>query len=303
MHALISRSSDPIPRWEQRDPPALAPDEVRVGVAAAGFTFYDSVAAANHELLGLPEVIGLGFDFAGTVLEVGSEVRQPVVGARVAGLHGDVTAPTRAHASEVVVPAGALAEVPAGLSLDSAAAATLSAITARQALDLLGANRGRLLVTGGQGAVGSWAIVLAKRDGWDVAALVRPGTEPLAREAGAGKVLTELPQQAYDAVLDAAALQAAALGALRDGGRFVGVKPGQPVAPERKIKTKFVIAQPDGAALAGLLGLAAAGEAPVRIAASRPLADAASAYADANAASGSLGRWLLVPNSTVEANQ
>ena len=76
---------------------------------------------------------------------------------------------------------------------------------------------------------------------------------------------------------------------------MVGVKPGQPVPPERNIDVTAVIAHPDSAALAELLELAAAGEAPVRIAASRPLTDAASAYAEANAASGSQGRWLLVP--------
>jgi NADPH:quinone reductase-like Zn-dependent oxidoreductase len=295
MYALISRSGDAVPRLEQVDPPALGPGDVRVAVAAAGFTFYDSVAAANHALLSLPDVIGLGFDFSGTVLEVGSDVSLPVVGDRVAGLHGDVTALTRAHASEVVVPATALAVVPDRLSLESAAAATLSALTARQALDLFGTDWGRLLVTGGAGAVGNWAIVLAKRDGWSVDALVRPGTEDLAREAGAVQVLTDLPQRAYDAVLDTAALQQTALAAVRDGGRFVGVKPGQPVPPERNIDVTAVIAHPDGAALTGLLELAATREAPVRIAASRPLTDAASAYAEANAASGSEGRWLLVP--------
>lgn len=160
---------------------------------------------------------------------------------------------------------------------------------------MFGTDRGALLVTGGQGAVGSWAIALAKRDGWSVDALVRPGTEHLAREAGAAKVLTDLPSQSYDAVLDAAALQEVALAATRDGGRYVGVKPAQPVTPERNIKVSVVINHPDGTALAELLELAAESAAPVRIAASRPLADAASAYAEANATSGSNGRWLLLP--------
>jgi NADPH:quinone reductase-like Zn-dependent oxidoreductase len=168
-------------------------------------------------------------------------------------------------------------------------------VNERPCLDLLGADRGRRLVTGAAGAVGSWAILLAKRDGWSVDALVRSGTEDFAREAGAARILTDLPQRAYDAVLDSAALQEAALTTIRDGGRFVGVKPGQPVPPQRDIDVTAVIAHPDGPALAALLELAATGEAPVRIAASRPLTDAVSAYAEANAASGSDGRWLLVP--------
>lgn len=295
MHALISRSNDSVPRLEQLDPPALGPGDVRVKVAAAAITFLDTVIPGNHGLVGLPDVVGLGFDFSGTVLEVGSDVNRPVAGDRVAGLHGDLTATARAHASEVVVPAADLAVLPDGLSLEAAAAIPLTALTARQALDLLGSDRGTLLVTGGQGAVGSWAIALANRDGWSVDALVRAGSEHLAREAGAAKVLTSLPQQTYDVVLDAAALQEVALAAIRDGGRYVGVKPAQPVTPERNINVNVVMSHPDGTALAGLLDLAARGEAPVRIAASRPLADAASAYTEATTASGSEGRWLLVP--------
>ncbi|MET7394909.1 zinc-binding dehydrogenase [Dactylosporangium sp. NPDC005572] len=295
MQALISRAGDPTPRVEQIDSRDLGPAEVRVAVAAAGFTLYDAVAAADHSLLGLPDVIGLGFDFSGTVAEVGADVAGVAVGDRVAGLHGDVTARSRAHASEVVVPASSLALVPENITLEAAAAATLSALAARQALDLLGDGRGRLLVTGGAGGVGSWAVALGVRDGWAVDALVRPGTEALALAAGASTVVTEVPEASYDAVVDAGALQQAALAAVRDGGRFVGLKPGQPLAAERGVTVAAVLTRPDGAALADLLGLAAKGHAPIRIAATRPLTQAADLYAAAMAAPGSDGRWLLIP--------
>ncbi len=295
MYALISRSDDPIPRLEQVGQPALGPDEVRVKIAAAGFTAYDAVAAADHALLGLPDVIGLGFDFSGSVNEVGSNVTRVAVGDRVAGLHADVAGRSRAHASEVVVPAADVAVIPAGLGFEAAAAVTLNALAARQALDLLGPARGSLLVSGGAGEVGRWAIALAVRDGWSVDALVRPGSDELARAVGAKDVITALPEQAYDAVLDAAALQQDALGAIHDGGRFVGVKPGRPITTERGIVTSVVLTHADGEALATLLDLAATGDVPIRIAAARPLSDAASAYAEATAAAGSDGRWLLVP--------
>ncbi|MCW2751014.1 MAG: hypothetical protein JWR83_2124 [Aeromicrobium sp.] len=295
MYALISRAGEPAPQLEQVERPALPADRIRVEVSAAAFTLYDAATAADHAAFGLPDVIGLGFDFSGTVIELGTDVTDLAVGDRVAGLHTDVTSSSRAHASEVVVPATDVAVLPDGLSFETAAAATLTALTARQAVDLLGADHGSLLVTGGAGAVGGWAIALAKRDGWTVDALARPGTEQLAREAGATEVFTELPERAYDAVLDAAALQQDALGAIRDGGRFVGVKPGRVPTSERDIDVSVVLSRADSPALAELLSLSAKGEVPVRIAATRPLADAAKTYAEATEAPGSDGRWLLVP--------
>lgn len=295
MYALISHAGDPTPRVEQIPPLELGHDEVRVAVAAAAFTYFDGFVATDHAALGLPDMIGLGFDFSGTVLEVGSAVTTFTVGDRVAGLHSDAAAPSRAHASEVIVPVGQLALVPEDLDLQTAAAAPLGALTARQALDLLGPERGRLLVTGGAGAVGGWAIALAKRDGWTVDALVRAGSEAYADTAGAETVRTDLPEQTYDAVLDAAALGAAALGAVRNGGRLVGVKPGRAVDAERSITVETVLVQPDGKALAGLLPLAGNGDVQIRVAATRPLTQAAELYLDAASAPGSDGRWLLIP--------
>lgn len=295
MYALISRAGDSTPHLEEVAPPELNDDEVRISVAAAGFTLFDAFVAADHAPVGLPDVIGLGFDFAGTVIETGAAVTGFTVGDRVAGVHGDAAAGARAHATEVVVPARAIAGVPDGFELTEAASIPLNALTARQALDLLGSTRGDLLVTGAAGGVGTWAVALAKRDGWAVTALVKPGNEDAAREAGADTVLTDPGGAVYDVVLDAAAIGEPALAAVRDGGRYISLKPGRAPAPVRGIHVEVVLNQPDGTALAGLIDLAARGEVPVRIAGIRPLDQAATAYAEATAAPGSDGRWLLVP--------
>ena len=268
--------------------------DVRVAVAAAAFTYFDAFVPAHQEALGLPEQVGLGFDFSGTVTEIGQDVRRFAVGDRVAGLHVDITAPVRAHTEELVIGAGALAIVPEGLDLDVAAAVPLSALTARQALDLLGPGRGRLLVTGGAGAVGGWLIELATREGWHVTALVKRDTEDLV---DAEAVITELTGT-YDAVLDAAALHELAMTAVRDGGRYVGFKPGQPQTSERGITVKTVQVLPDGEGLGALLPLAAGGVVPVRIAGRAPLVEAATVYQRGWSQSGSRGRWLLVPQET-----
>lgn len=293
MYALISRAGDPTPRLEELPAQPLGTDEIRVEVAAAGFTLFDAFVAGDHAAIGLPDVIGLGFDFSGVVTEVGETVSGFAVGDRVAGLHGNPAAGARAHATEVVLPASAAAPVPDELTLEAAAAAPLNALTARQALDLLGPERGSLLVTGAAGGVGLWALALAKADGWTVDALVRPGTEHLA--TGADRAVTEIEPHAHDAVLDLAALNEPALAGVRDSGRYVSVKPGRAPAPERGIEVSTALNHPDGAVLADLLRFAADGSVPTRIAATRPLSKAAEAYQEALAAPGSDGRWLLVP--------
>lgn len=265
--------------------------QARVAVAAAGFTYFDAYVAGHQETLGLPDQVGLGFDFSGTVTQVGRGVSRFAVGDRVTGLHVDITAPVRAHAEELVIDVDALAAVPDGLDLDVAAAVPLSALTAHQALGMLGPERGRLLVTGAAGAVGGWLTELSTRDGWDTTALVRSGTEDLVM---AGAAVTELIGP-FDAVLDAAALHGPALAVVRAGGRYVGFKPGQPQSPERGITVGTVQVEPDGQALAALLPLAASGAVAVRIAGRVDLSDAAVAYRSGSVGSGSRGRWLLLP--------
>jgi NADPH:quinone reductase-like Zn-dependent oxidoreductase len=291
MKAVIARSGSDQPIVAELDGEPVGPGQVRVAVTAAAFTYFDAFVPANREALGLPDQVGLGFDYSGTVTEAGTGVTPFAVGDRVAGLHTDITAAVRAHSEELVVDAEDLAVVPDRLDLAVAAAVPLSALTARQALDLLGPGRGSLLVTGAAGAVGGWLLELARREGWNVTALIKPGTE---HSVAAYDVITGL-SGSYDAVLDAAALHGAALRAVRDGGRYVGFKPGQPQAPERAITVSTVRVVPDGAALGTLLALAANGVVPVRIAGRAPLADAATAYERGGSESGSRGRWLLEP--------
>lgn len=291
MKAVIARHGSDQPLVADLDSQEVGAGQARVAVAAAGFTYFDAYVAGHQETLGLPEQVGLGFDFSGTVTQIGQGVSRFTVGDQVTGLHVDITAPVRAHAEELVIDADALAAVPDGFDLDVAAAVPLSALTAHQALGMLGPERGRLLVTGAAGAVGGWLTELAMRDGWDTTALVRPGTEDLVT---AGVAVTELAGP-FDAVLDAAALHGPALAAVRAGGRYVGFKPGQPQAPERDITVATVQVEPDGQALAALLPLAASGAVAVRIAGRVNLSDAALAYSSGAVGSGSRGRWLLLP--------
>ena len=240
------------------------------------------------------ERLGLGWDVSGRVVAVGGEVTSLAVGDVVAGLDDAMVGDNRAQADLVVLDADAVAVVPAGLDPVAAASIPLNSLTAAQALDLLGEPAGRrLLVTGAGGAVGGYAVALAKDAGWDVTGLGRPSDEEFVRSTGAAFTAHAEPAS-YDAVLDGAVLQQDALALVADGGTFVGLQPSAPVPAERGISVTAVKVRRDAARQAELLERSATGELAVRVAGTAPLADAATVYAKVGSG-GQRGRWLLVP--------
>lgn len=298
MRALLAYSTNTTPVLEDVSPPELGPTDVRISVAAAAVNPVDVAVATGRvrAAVDLPDPIGLGWDVSGTVSEIGGQVTGLRRGDRVAGILNVIgLGPSvGTHADETVLPASAVARIPDDLDLVETAALPLNVLTASQGLDLLGPAEGRtLLVTGGAGALGGYALVLAARAGWRVTALARPTDAEFVARAGASLV-TDMPQQAFDAVLDTAVLLESALDALRDGGAFVGVAPASPVAGERGITAQTVMVAPDTASIAELLALAADSAFEVRVAGRVSLTDAAAAY-DKVAGGGQRGRWLLIP--------
>jgi NADPH:quinone reductase-like Zn-dependent oxidoreductase len=275
--------------------PEVDAGDVLIDVVASSVNPIDHfVASGNaHPVFGLPHQVGLGWDVVGRVRSVGTDVEGLAPGDLVAGLHDDLTASSRAHATQVVLPAAALALVPADLSPVDAATVPLNALTADQALRPLGAADGRsLLVTGAAGAVGGYAVALAAAAGWEVTGLARAEDERWVRAAGAAHFVTSPEPAAYDVVLDAAVLDVAALAAARDGGDYVSVMPPALPPAERGVRVSAVSVRADGARLSELLSRSAAGELEARVAGIAGLEDAAAVYAKV-AAGGQRGRWVL----------
>jgi len=265
MRTLIARQDTTEP--SVLDVADLGPDldagDVLIDVVASSVNPIDHfVASGNaHPVFGLPHQVGLGWDVVGRVRAVGTEVEGLAPGDLVAGLHDDLTASSRAHATQVVLPVAALALVPAELSPVDAATVPLNALTADQALRPLGAANGRsLLVTGAAGAVGGYAVALAAAAGWEVTGLARAQDERWVRAAGAAHFVTSPEPAAYDVVFDAAVLDVAALAATRDGGDYVGVMPPALPPAERGVRASAVSVRADGAGLSELLARSAAGE-------------------------------------------
>jgi NADPH:quinone reductase-like Zn-dependent oxidoreductase len=276
--------------------PPLGPGQVRVAVAAATVNPVDVVVRDGvlHQagVINQPEHTGLGWDFAGTVLEAGPGI-DLAPGTRVAGLVGGLDRDFGTYAEQLVLPAADVAVVPDGLELVDAATVPLNALAALQLVEMLGDGEGRsLLVTGAAGAVGGYAVPLALERGWKVTGLARAADEEFVR--GLGAEFVSEPTTGWDAVADGAVLQERAVALVRDGGRFVGVQPSFPPAAERGVSIEAVGVVPDGVALAGLLARTASGELPARVADVLPLDRFDEAHA-AVAKGGVRGRYVLRP--------
>ncbi|WP_406194234.1 NADP-dependent oxidoreductase [Kitasatospora sp. NBC_01560] len=289
--------------------PVAGPGQVRVRVEAAGVNPVDAVtrsgALAGAGLMAPCEVVGIGWDVAGVVDQVGPGVTGFVPGERVIGLRDRLDVPLGAYAEYLVLDASALAPAPAGVPAAEAATLPLNGLTALQALDLLGLPAGAtLLVTGGAGGVGGFAIELAVLRGLRVVALAGPQDEALVRELGAdwfvprdtpdpAAAVRGLAPGGVDGALDAALLGIPALGAVRNRGAFVTVSGGAPPGL-RGIRVANVWVAADGPALTALSGLAAGRRLTLRVAGTHPLEQADEAHRRL-ARGGLRGRLVLVP--------
>ncbi|MDX2549087.1 NADP-dependent oxidoreductase [Streptomyces sp. WI04-05B] len=216
--------------------PEAGPGEVRIRVHAATVNAVDALQRGGParspdalppfvpgmEAAGIVDQIGTGTD---TELSVGDRVMAIVLADGSRG----------AYAEQVVVPAESVVRAPHGASDAQASSLPMNGLTARLALDTLGLESGRTVaITGAAGAVGGYAVQLAKADGLRVVADASEQDEALIRELGADVVLrrgAEYPDRVraevpagVDGLLDAASLGAPTARAVHDGGRVVTLR-------------------------------------------------------------------------------
>ncbi|MDQ1517775.1 MAG: hypothetical protein QOE80_3605 [Actinomycetota bacterium] len=281
------------------------PGQVRIKVAAAALNPAD--AAVWMGIWGPVEAgehLGVGLDAAGTVDAVGLGVAR-AVGTPVIAFDATIRRPVKAQAEYLVVDDFAVAPAPTGMDASLAATIPLNAMTASQALDHLPLRPGdTLLVTGAAGAVGGYAVELARTRGVRTIALGRPADEELLLGLGAtsfvpgrgdvGAAVRQLVPGGVDGVLDAAALGDAAMGAVRDGGTFVSVRLDVIPAAQRGINVRHTTARPEADRLAYLSALAEVGLLTPRVALTYPLSQAGEAHARL-IEGGRRGRIVLLP--------
>jgi NADPH2:quinone reductase len=218
--------------------PEAGPGQFRIRVHAAAVNPTDTVlrdGARAEQLKDVPPPHVPGMDVAGVLEQIGQGVRTDLaVGDRVMAIvvphvsHG-------AYSERVVVPAESVVRVPAGATDAEAATLPMNGLTVRQALDLLGLEAGQILaVTGAAGAVGGYAVQLAKAEGLRVIADASPADEALVRDLGADIVVARGPTFAQevrrafpdgaDGLIDGAVVGQAAADGVRDGGRIATLR-------------------------------------------------------------------------------
>jgi NADPH2:quinone reductase len=166
--------------------PQPGPGEVRVRLAASGVNPSDVKSRAGvTRKIAFPRVIPHS-DGAGEIECVGEGVSPSRVGERVWVWNGQWRRPFGTAAESIVLPSGQAVPLPANTSMEVGACLGIPAYTAYQAVELAGVKAGaRVLVAGGAGAVGHYAIQFAKKRKASVITTVSsPVKAEIARRAG-----------------------------------------------------------------------------------------------------------------------
>jgi len=283
-------------RYEHAEQPVPAAGKVRIHVAATSFNPVDDGIRGGHLQdpfpVTLPHIPGI--DVAGTVDAVGEGVENVAVGDAVVGFL-PMTA-DGAAAEYAIAPAEILAPAPTSIPLSDAAALPMVGLTAWQALfDDAGLAAGqRVLINGAGGAVGGYAVQLAKRAGAHVIATASPRSAERVRSAGADEVidhttaevtvaepvdvLLNLARIAPEKLVDLAALVAS-------GGVVVNTVPtiATPGDEARGVRTVGVFVRSDAEQLSRLTALVDSGELRIDVAERVPLTELPAVHAKAAA--------------------
>lgn len=178
---------------EEIPEPHVNPDEVLVRIKAAGVDQIDIKSRKGEGMVNYlkqQHPMILGWDISGVVSKVGSQVKTFQPGDAVFGTVL-FPGPGSSYAEYAAAPASQLAFKPENISHAEAAAATQSPLTAWQALvDTGHVGRGdRVLIHGGAGGVGNYAIQIAKQKGCYVITTVSEADKAFVRELGADEVI------------------------------------------------------------------------------------------------------------------
>jgi NADPH2:quinone reductase len=175
-------------RVEEVPTPVPGPGEVRVRLRASGVNPSDAKgrSGSTGRAMPFPRIIPHS-DGAGEIDAVGAGVPEQRLGERVWLWNAQWKRPWGTAAEYITLPSAQAVVLPDGVDWASAACLGIPAMTAWQAVRLAGAEPGRiLLVMGGAGSVGHYAVQFARARGARVIATVSsPAKAAHAMAAGA----------------------------------------------------------------------------------------------------------------------
>jgi NADPH:quinone reductase-like Zn-dependent oxidoreductase len=272
--------------YEDAGQPVASAGQVLVRVAGSAFSPADTGIRAGT----LPFPVALphvpGYDVSGTVEALGDGVINVKVDDSVVGFIPMIE--DGSAAEYVVAPADVLVQAPTRIPLADAAALPSVALTAWQALfDDAELEAGqRILIVGAGGAVGGYAIQLAKRAGAYVIATASPRSRDAVSAHGADQVIDHTSStvlnsvfEPVDVLLNLAPISpeefTALVARVRNGGIVVSTTAwmATPGDDERGVRTAGVFVRADADELRQLVALVDNGELTVDIAERVSLSD------------------------------
>jgi alcohol dehydrogenase len=197
---------------EEIDKPVPKENEVLIEVHASSLNPVDvkSIRKDSNYKSAIHLPITPGMDVAGIVERVGKDIANIQVGDKVFGQASVLRNGSGAFAEYAVTTEDSIALMPVNLNFVEAASVPLAACSAYQAIiEHIQLKRNqKILIHGGSGGIGSFAIQLARYIGAYVATTAAKEGIPFASELGADEVIDyehdmfEKKLQDYDAVFD-----------------------------------------------------------------------------------------------------
>jgi NADPH:quinone reductase-like Zn-dependent oxidoreductase len=276
-------------KYEDASRPEPKDDEVLIRVMAAGVNPVDAAIRAGRFTRGsdtLPMIPGM--DVAGVVEKTGSKIDKFKAGDPVYAYLS--FREQGGYAEFAIAKQNEMSIKPKSLSFEEAAAVPLAATTAWQALvDTAKIDKGQtVLIHGGSGGVGSFAIQIAKALGARVIATASTPNQDLLKQLGVDQPIDytttkfEDVVKNVDVVLDAVRgdTLARSYGVVKKGGIIVSIT-GQPDPVEcekRGIRGSSLMAHPDAKVLEALTKLIEAKKIKPIVSQVLPLVEAAKAH-------------------------
>lgn len=229
--------------------PTIDPGEILVRVRAIGVGIHDAYFLPEHKMFPYP----IGIEAAGEIERVGAGVTGHTAGDRVAFV-SMMQPKGGTWAEHAVVSANSLIlPIPDTMGFERAAAVPVGGNTALRAFATLDAagpdSDSTMFIAGASGAVGTFAVQIAKRAGWTVAASASAANHDHLEMLGADPAVDyrdpEWPARvraAFPGGVDGAiAIQpdtsAPSAGVVRDGGTVVTVS-ADSAAPPRGVTVR-----------------------------------------------------------------
>jgi NADPH:quinone reductase-like Zn-dependent oxidoreductase len=275
-------------KFERVPRPVPGPGEVLVKVHAAGVGPWDGWIRAGRSVLPQPLPLTLGSDLSGDIQAVGPDVSDLRVGDQVYG----VTNPRAigAYAEYALASAAMIARKPTSLTYIEAASVPVIAVTAWQGLfDQAQLKAGQsVLIHGGAGNVGAYAVQLARRAGIRTIATAATDKVAFVRKLGADTVIDFQTQRFEDAARNVDAVldlvggetQKRSFQVLRRGGKLISAvsHPDQDLAKSHGVDAAFFLVKVTSQYLTEIADLIDSGKLRTRVGTVLPLADAREAH-------------------------